>query len=154
MCSFQSIGKISQSEKALLILKPEFAAGLVGIAGFSHLQIVWLAHRVPQWLGENLRIAKPYRNAPGELGVFATRSPLRPNNICITVASVARVDEKMGIVELWWIDAEDGSPVLDIKPYQPSVDRVRNVSVPDWCAHWPQSLEESGSFDWGNEFLH
>lgn len=48
--------------------------------------------------------------------------------------------------------AYEGSPVLDLKPYTPSLDRVEIPHVPDWCAHWPQSLEESASFDWAKEF--
>lgn len=51
-----------------------------------------------------------------------------------------------------YIDANDGTPVLDIKPYTPGLDRVEKPGVPDWCCHWPESLEESGEFNWENEF--
>jgi len=44
------------------------------------------------------------------------------------------------------------SPVLDIKPYTPSLDRVEAPGVPKWCSHWPKSLEQSEDFDWENEF--
>jgi tRNA (Thr-GGU) A37 N-methylase len=57
-----------------------------------------------------------------------------------------------GIIGLAFIDAEDGTPVLDIKPYTPSLDRVENPIVPKWCAHWPKSVESSGSFDWSSVF--
>ena len=59
---------------------------------------------------------------------------------------------------IWWfsdfdmIDANDGTPVLDIKPYTPSSDRIEAPGVPEWCSHWPKSLEQSENFDWGNEF--
>lgn len=46
----------------------------------------------------------------------------------------------------------NNSPVLDIKPYIPSLDRVENPIVPDWCQHRPKSYEESGGFDRESEF--
>jgi hypothetical protein len=54
-----------------------------------------------------------------------------------------------GIVRVPFMDAEDGTPILDIKPYHPSVDRIREVRVPAWCATWPQWYEDSATFDWG-----
>jgi tRNA (Thr-GGU) A37 N-methylase len=47
----------------------------------------------------------------------------------------------------------DNSSIIDVKPYIPSIDRVENPIVPKWCSHWPLSYEESGNFDWENEFL-
>jgi tRNA (Thr-GGU) A37 N-methylase len=48
---------------------------------------------------------------------------------------------------------EDGTPILDLKPYQPAADRIRDVTVPAWCAHWPQWYEDSAIFDWEGEFV-
>lgn len=56
------------------------------------------------------------------------------------------------VYELAHIDAEAGTPVLDIKPYTPSLGRVEKPSVPSWCADWPASVEESGRFDWSSVF--
>ena len=53
---------------------------------------------------------------------------------------------------LAYIDAENGTPVLDVKPYTPSLDRVERPDVPGWCAHWPKSAEASGDFDWEKVF--
>ena len=50
------------------------------------------------------------------------------------------------------MDAFNGTPILDIKPYIPSVDKVNKVKTPTWSKHWPQSYEESGDFDWEKEF--
>ncbi|MDR0958673.1 MAG: tRNA (N6-threonylcarbamoyladenosine(37)-N6)-methyltransferase TrmO, partial [Clostridiales bacterium] len=52
---------------------------------------------------------------------------------------------------LTYIEAFDGSPVLDIKPYTPSLDRVELPNVPDWCSHWPKCYEQSGDFEWESE---
>lgn len=89
---------------------------------------------------------------PEELGVFAIRSPERPNPVAVSNAGITYVDEENGVVGLTYIDAKGGSPVIDLKPYMPSIDRVKQPVVPDWCSHWPQSVEESGTFDWEAEF--
>ena len=86
------------------------------------------------------------------LGVFATCSPERPNPIALSTAEVISVDERAGVIELTWLDALPGSAVLDVKPYIPGVDRVERALTPAWCAHWQQSLEASGGFDWDAEF--
>lgn len=86
------------------------------------------------------------------MGIFATRSPIRPNPIALTAAEVIRIDYQKGIVWLTYIDANDKTPLLDIKPYTPSMDRIENPRVPKWCGHWPKSLEESGEFPWENKF--
>ncbi len=134
-------------------LAPEYAAGIGGLEGFGHVVIVWYAHMAPAWDRSFLRVPKPYRLAPETLGIFATRSPYRPNGVCVSVAAVKAVDPERGVVSLWWMDAEDGTPVIDVKPYHPSADRIREPAVPGWCARWPSSLEESGGFDWSGEFL-
>lgn len=67
-------------------------------------------------------------------------------------AYITYIDEEEAIVGLAYIDAYDGSNVLDIKPYTPSIDRVDKPITPSWCKHWPQSVEESGNFNWDEEF--
>jgi tRNA (Thr-GGU) A37 N-methylase len=84
--------------------------------------------------------------------VLATRGPVRPNPIAITACGLIGLDKQSRRIEVDWIEAENSTPVLDLKPYYPSDDRVRDVKMPDWCAHWPEWYEESGDFDWGAEF--
>lgn len=151
--NLQTIGSVQTEPSFALRLDPAFAAGLAGLEAFSHVVVLWQAHRAPVWTAAALVIDKPYRLAPSRLGVFATRSPMRPSGVCQSVAAVTDVDTVRGIVHLSWIDAEAGSPVLDIKPYQPSVDRVNQPRLPAWCAHWPADCESSGAFDWEAEFL-
>lgn len=147
------IGKITAGKSFAVELNLMYAPGLLGLEGFSHVMIVWYANKSPAWNESALRMDKPYRLAPERLGVFATRSPYRPNGICVSVAAVASIDEKKGIVKLWWTDAENGTPVIDIKPYHPSGDIVRDYTMPAWCAHWPKCQEESADFAWNTEFL-
>ena len=77
---------------------------------------------------------------------------MRPNPIDVSSVDIAYVDEAAATVGLHYIDVFPESPVLDLKPYVPSVDRVESPSVPERCAHWPGSYEESGGFDWEAEF--
>ena len=146
------IGTVSHGKTTTIRLDKELAAGLEGLDGFGHILVLWHAHENPPWDPENLTVSEPYRLGPERLGLLATRSAYRPNPICVSVAAVIGVDAQKGVIEVPWIDAEDGSPVLDVKPYHPSADRVRDVTLPDWCSHWPQSLEESGDFAWDEEF--
>lgn len=95
---------------------------------------------------------KPYKNGPEQIGVFALRSPERPNPIAVSNVNIAYVDEMAGIIGLYYIDAYPGTAVLDLKPYTPSIDRVEHSTCPEWCSHWPKSYEESISFDWEKEF--
>lgn len=137
-----------------LAIEPPYRAALAGLAGFSHINVLWWSHLLdqPQYR-QIVECDQPYRNSPARLGIFATRSPLRPNPILLSVAPVLRVDVESGRVALGYIDAEDGTPVLDVKPYHPCSDRVRDAHVPDWCKHWPQWFEDSAEFDWQAEFV-
>lgn len=148
--TLKPIGQIvAAGGRYALQLAPACAPALDGLAGFSHLSVLWWAHLLDDPELRALLVAdSPYRDAPPQLGLFATRAPMRPNPICHTVVSVLALDAARGRVELAYIDAEDGTPLLDIKPYHPCTDRVRETAVPGWCAGWPQWLEDTATFDW------
>jgi len=93
---------------------PVFAAGLQDIEGFSHLYILWLFHRTD---GYDLIAHPPSDDRPH--GVFATRSPRRPNPIGLTVVQLMRRDGTR--LHVRGVDMLDGTPVLDVKPYLSSV---------------------------------
>ncbi len=149
------IGKIEMQNGLFAIrLEPEYAAGLKALDGFSHLEVLWWFSQcdTPECRAA-LEIPKPYKKAPEVMGVFATRSPARPNPIALSTVEVVSIDHDNGVILVPYLDADPGTPVLDIKPYEPSIDRVESPRVPDWCAHWPKSYEASGRFDWEQEFL-
>jgi len=135
-----------------IVLKDKYISGLKSIEGFSYLQIVWWGnlYDTPE-ARENLVLKKPYKKGPEEIGVFATRSPVRPNPILITTVYVSKLEIEKGIIQTPWIDAENGTPILDIKPFHKN-ERMKDISVPDWCNHWPEWYEDCGEFDWGQEF--
>ena len=148
------IGRVeSDNGEFKVVLDKKLAPALQGLEGFSHVQIIW-------WFDDcdapesrsHLQNQKPYKKGPEILGAFATRSPERPNPIALSIAEVKSIDFEKGVLELFFIDADTGSPVLDIKPYTPSLDRVESATVPGWCKHWPSSYEKSATFDWSAEF--
>ncbi|MPN59153.1 hypothetical protein SDC9_206873 [bioreactor metagenome] len=65
------------------------------------------------------------------VGLFATRSPARPNPIGISVVRLIKVDKNLLTVR--GLDAIDGTPVLDVKPYLPQNDRIENPVIPEWA---------------------
>lgn len=148
------IGKVcSYNGEIAIKLVPEYIPGLTGLEGFGYIQVLWWFDKSDNHISRSKLIEeKPYKNGPELLGVFATRTPNRPNPIALTTAYVTHLDVEAGIINLAYIDAEEGSPVLDIKPYTPSLDRVNHIMVPEWCTHWPTCNEESGNFNWEKEF--
>lgn len=150
----ESIGKVSIKEEGVFIeLEPKYIPALKALNGFTHLSVVWwFSDFDNKEMRSTLETSQPYKNAPEVMGIFATRSPIRPNPLALTAVQVINIDYVHGILHIAYIDANDGSPVLDIKPYTPSLDRVEAPGVPEWCAHWPESLEQSARFDWESEF--
>ncbi len=101
-------------EEGVLEVLPEFAAGLKDIEGFSHLYVLWAFHRSTDY---DLVGTPPTDDRPH--GVFATRSPRRPNPIALTVVELLRRDGAK--LHVRGVDMLDGTPILDLKPYLSSV---------------------------------
>ncbi len=115
---------------------PEFAAALEGVEGFSHIFVIGYLNRLrPEQIGPLkvkpkglLRQGLMLEELP-LIGVFALDSPTRPNPIGLGLAHlIKRTDSNRIVSDL---DFFDGTPVLDIKPYQGSY-RVEQYSLPDW----------------------
>src|SRR5450432_2485358 len=98
----------------VLEIKSEFEIGLTDIEGFSHLFVIWVFDRAN---GFDLIGTPPTDNR--EHGVFATRSPRRPNPIGLTVVELLRREGPL--LHVRGIDMLDGTPILDIKPYLSSI---------------------------------
>jgi tRNA-Thr(GGU) m(6)t(6)A37 methyltransferase TsaA len=109
----RGLGAKHEADGVLKIL-PEFAAGLTDIEGFSHLIVLWEFDRSQ---GFELLGTPPSDNRPH--GVFATRSPRRPNPIGLTVVELRR---REGVeLHVRGVDMLDGTPILDIKPLLSSI---------------------------------
>lgn len=115
---------------------PEFAAGLDGIDGYSHLFVLVYFDRLrPEQIGPLkvkprglVRRGFKLEDLP-ELGVFALDSPTRPNPIGLTLVRV--VERKASRIVVQGLDFFDGTPVLDIKGYRPQY-RADDYSLPEW----------------------
>lgn len=150
----KAIGKVKSDENgSFILLNPEYIPGLQALDGFSHINVLWWFSDCDSNTDRNeLQTQQPYNGAPEVMGVFSTRSPSRPNPIALTASEVIDIDFVSGIIRVAFIDANDNTPVLDIKPYTPSFDRVETPGVPEWCDGWPKSTEASGCFDWEQVF--
>ncbi len=109
----KGLGSAHSAEGALDIL-PEFEPGLADIEGFSHLYVIWVFDRAG---APSLTATSPSDNRPH--GVFATRSPQRPNPIGLTVVEL--ISREGRVLRVRGIDMLDGTPILDIKPYLSSI---------------------------------
>lgn len=143
------IGRVAVDEAAgkyVLEIDPEYREGLLSLEAFGRVQVLWWAHGMDELkMRSTLSCELPY--APGtRAGVFACRAEYRPNPIALTACGIVLVDRKEGRVVLDYIDAIDGSPLLDIKPYIPVCDRARDSAVPAWFRDWPEWIEDAGAF--------
>jgi tRNA-Thr(GGU) m(6)t(6)A37 methyltransferase TsaA len=109
----KGLGARHDAEGVLEILS-EFEAGLTDIEGFSHLYVLWVFDRSE---GFELLGTPPIDDRPH--GVFATRSPRRPNPIGLTVVEL--LSRKGCSLHVRGVDMLDGSPILDLKPYLSSI---------------------------------
>jgi tRNA-Thr(GGU) m(6)t(6)A37 methyltransferase TsaA len=108
-----------------IVVEPEHHAKLRGIERYSHLVVVYymdMAADAPHFPEE---LTLPSGNT---YGIFATRSQLRPNHLGVSVVPLLRAED--GILRVRGLDAIDGTPVLDIKPYLPEYDAVPDARIP------------------------
>lgn len=117
-----------ETRPSRIVIRPDLEPALDGIEGFSHLIILWWLHRAHGPF--QLRVHPEQREDTPLVGFFATRTPNRPNPIAIKPVRLLRREGNVLIVE--GLDALDGSPVIDIKPYLVRGDLVPEATVPRW----------------------
>jgi tRNA (adenine37-N6)-methyltransferase len=123
-----------------------YREGLGGLPEFGRIQVLWWAHALDEHrMRATLSCELPYAKGT-RAGVFACRAEYRPNPIDLTSCGLLEVRQKEGIVVLDYIDAFDGTPILDIKPYIPVCDRARAIKVPSWFRSWPEWIEDGAAF--------
>ena len=129
------IGTIQRNDETItLIIEAPYREALRGVEHHSHIVVFWwaLANDTPEIRQTLLVHPRPLPEI--EVGVFATRSPRRPNPIMSTTCRVIAVDQAAGEVVIQNIDAFDQTPIIDIKCYSPTIDRVKE----GFKAPWPQ----------------
>ena len=116
--------------EARIVLEPEHRAGLKGLDAFSHVLVVALLHGAAFDPARHLvRRPRGLADMP-ELGIFAQRAKDRPNPLGVTVVPLVAVTGD-GIT-VRGLDAIDGTPILDLKPYFPEFDAAAGARVPEW----------------------
>lgn len=118
-------------------LDPQLQAGLQGLEGFSHVVVVFFLDQVKVFDPAKQLLRKPrgMEDMPA-LGVFAQRTKYRPNPIGVTAAQLVGIRDN--VVTVRGLDALDGTPVLDLKPYMPAFDGVSDPRLPGWVGRFMQ----------------
>jgi tRNA-Thr(GGU) m(6)t(6)A37 methyltransferase TsaA len=139
------IGTVRRAEQGLFIdVFEPYRPGLLLLGEFSHVIVLWWAMLNDTTEARSHLIANPPYEPYRPMGVFACRSPRRPNPLLLTTCRLLAVDEERGWVQVQNIDALDGTPVIDLKAYFPVSDRVKNARLPDWLVGWPEWFPEEG----------
>ena len=117
---------LAEALEALVVFEPEYRdpAALRGLEGFSHVWLIWVFDRAARE-GWSPTVRPPRLGGNARLGVFATRSPFRPNPIALSAVALAGIEKtrEFGtVLRVRGADLMDGTPIFDIKPYLPYAD--------------------------------
>ena len=132
------IGRVIEvkGEESKIKIKSEYRRGLFRLNQFSHLIVLyWLHLRDNEDDRGTLRVVPMRHEGAPEMGVFGTRSPSRPNPIGLCVVELLKLEDCALTVK--GLDAQEGSPILDIKPYIPRADSIPEAKVPEWALKGP-----------------
>jgi tRNA-Thr(GGU) m(6)t(6)A37 methyltransferase TsaA len=132
--TIRPVGHVVKNDDGIfLTIKPEVWDATTHVDLFSHLIVLWWIHERDTEEDRRTLIMFPPKNKGDEAsGAFSCRSPARPNPIGHTIVKLLSVDAENKRLEIDHMDANDGSPIIDIKPYLPTSDRVDDVRVAPW----------------------
>jgi tRNA-Thr(GGU) m(6)t(6)A37 methyltransferase TsaA len=124
-----------------VVINDEFADALDGINEFSHVFLLFWLHEVSDEQRKLLKVHPRGRRDLPLLGVFATRTMLRPNPIGLTLVELIQIEGN--VLTVRGLDAFDKTPVLDIKPFD-SWDKASTFKVPNWWIKLEKEKTQSG----------
>lgn len=123
-------------QEARIRIFEDYCAGLKGIEEYSHLIILYWSHLRDNEKERRTLLVTPKKHALNvEKGVFACRSPSRPNPIALCVTQLLKAERC--ILTVKGLDAFEASPIIDIKPYLPRADLFPNAQAPAWTEEGP-----------------
>ena len=127
-----AIGKIINREnECCLEVDPHYQDAFLGLEQFSHIDVFYWLHENDNAAGRAVLRVHPRGERDNPLtGVFATRSPLRPNPMAVSRCRVLAIED--GCITIDAIDARHGSPLIDIKAYIPPDDNDAEIRLPEW----------------------
>ena len=109
-----------------------YKEALMGLEEFSHIVVLCWFYKSDTPEGRGTLKVHPRNNPENPItGVFATRSPLRPNPIALFTCKILRIEGNRIVIDR--IDAFDGTPVIDIKPCITDLDFAADIKIPDWA---------------------
>lgn len=126
--------------KSQIIINKEYVECLEGINDFSHIVVVFWTHKVPNKARQIKKVHPAGLKDITMKGIFATRSPVRPNPICKT--TVKLLERKGATLIVEGLDAINNTPVIDIKPHLPFYDSPLNVRLAGWMYELMERLRE------------
>jgi tRNA-Thr(GGU) m(6)t(6)A37 methyltransferase TsaA len=129
-----------QKRVSEMVIDSDLDGVLDGLEDFSHLLVLYWPHLISPERRFVTRVHPTGREDFPLVGVFATRSPARPNTILATVVKL--LEREGNVLRVTGLDAVDGSPVLDIKPYVPCHHDVGEVRMPAWMAEIRKEFTE------------
>ena len=134
---------LAESLRGTVVLAPEFRSpeALRGLDGFDYLWLIWGFHLNRETASEGLTVRPPRLGGNERVGVFASRSPYRPNPLGLSSVRIERVDAAAGEIHVLGADLADGTPIYDIKPYVEYADSHRGVRSGFVDEHAWQRLE-------------
>jgi len=135
--ALEPVGRVERRDGKIFVeVEPAYTEALDGIEGFSRIWVIYWFHGndTPE-KRRTLKVHPRYNPANPLTGVFATRSPDRPNLLGLSACRLVRRDGNR--LEVEDLDAWDGSPLLDIKPYLPQFDAFPQTTIPTWAAGKP-----------------
>jgi len=112
-----------------IVFREDLAEALDGVEDFSHLFVIFWMHEISEEERRTMKVRPRGRRDMPLLGAFATRTPHRPNPIGLTVVELLEVEDN--VVTVRGLDAFDGTPILDIKPFD-YWDMTEDARVPEW----------------------
>jgi tRNA-Thr(GGU) m(6)t(6)A37 methyltransferase TsaA len=120
----------TRHEVSKIIIHEKWIEIIDGIEEYSHLVVLYWAHKVPEQSRSITRVHPMGREELPKVGIFCTCSPARPNPLLMTVVKLC--GRKKNILEVTGLDAVDSSPVIDIKPYVKEFYPQKEVIIPEW----------------------
>lgn len=123
-----------------LVIDPGLTELLEGIEDFSHIIVLYWPHLLPEESRRQQKVHPMRRKDLPERGVFATRSQARPNPVLIS--TVKLLERSGNILRVQALEAADGSPIVDIKPYMEMVPEVDHPRFPDWLRQIRKDLDD------------
>ena len=125
---------------ATIVFREEYQEGLKDLNGFSHVYLIYYFHKIKN---HKLQVIPFNDKTDTPRGVFATRTPMHPNGLGLSVVELVKIEEN--IVTIKGVDILDGTPLIDIKPYIENFDKVEEEVKSGWMKSTQNEVSQKRS---------